>query len=402
LPHMAKLKADLEVKIEHLLTRNVEQVTVKNHLEAALRSGKKLRVKLGIDPTGDKIHIGRAVALWKLKEFQDLGHKIILIIGDFTAQIGDASDKLAKRPMLEKEQIKKNLKTYLPQIGKILNLKKTEVRYNSEWLGKLRFQDVLGLADLFTAQQMIERRNFSERWEKHEEISLREFLYPLMQGYDSVAIKADVELGGTDQLFNLMAGRKIQERFKQKPQDIMLTGMLSGTDGRKMSTSWGNVINIVDAPDEQFGKAMAIHDSEIVNYFRTATDLDDFSISKYELDLKNGKNPKDVKLALANALVTRYHGEKAADKAQAKWDSLFSKKEISTSDIPELKVSKGITAQDVVVKSGVTQSKGEAWRLVSQGGLRVNDQIVPDPKEKLDLAKGDVVKVGKKRFFRIG
>jgi tyrosyl-tRNA synthetase len=399
---MAKLKADLEVKIEHLLTRNVEQVTVKNHLEAALRSGKKLRVKLGIDPTGDKIHIGRAVALWKLKEFQDLGHKIILIIGDFTAQIGDASDKLAKRPMLEKEQIKKNLKTYLPQIGKILNLKKTEVRYNSEWLGKLRFQDVLGLADLFTAQQMIERRNFSERWEKHEEISLREFLYPLMQGYDSVAIKADVELGGTDQLFNLMAGRKIQERFKQKPQDIMLTGMLSGTDGRKMSTSWGNVINIVDAPDEQFGKAMAIHDSEIVNYFRTATDLDDFSISKYELDLKNGKNPKDVKLALANALVTRYHGEKAADKAQAKWDSLFSKKEISTSDIPELKVSKGITAQDVVVKSGVTQSKGEAWRLVSQGGLRVNDQIVPDPKEKLDLAKGDVVKVGKKRFFRIG
>ena len=270
---MAAAKNAKSPKIEALLTRNVEQVIDRAHLAAALASGKKLRVKFGIDPTGTKIHIGRAVALWKLREFQDLGHKIVLIIGDYTALIGDPSDKLEKRPMLTAAAIRENLKGYLAQIGKIIDLKKTEIRYNSEWLSKLKFADTLDLTDLFSASQMIERRNFKERWEKEQEISLREFMYPLMQGYDSVAVKADVELGGTDQLFNLTAGRKIQQHYGQKPQDILMTGMLDGTDGRKMSTSWGNVINVTDAPAEQYGRVMSVRDDLIGQYFRLATDV---------------------------------------------------------------------------------------------------------------------------------
>ncbi len=254
-------------QIDRLLSRNVEDVIDRKHLAEALRSGKKLRIKHGVDPTGPKIHIGRAVALWKLREFQELGHTIVLIIGDFTAQIGDPSDKLEKRPFLSREQIEKNLKDYLPQIAKIIDLKKTEVRYNSEWLAKLNLRDFSELADLFSFQQILERRNFQDRWRKHEEISYREGTYPLLQGYDSVAVKADAELGGTDQLFNLLAGRKIQERYEQKPQDIMTTKMIIGLDGRKMSTSWGNVINISDDPDEQFGKTMSLRDELIPEYF---------------------------------------------------------------------------------------------------------------------------------------
>lgn len=398
--HMPKKTIDLN-KIEQVLERNVEQAIDKDHLRELLLSGKKLRVKLGIDPTGTKIHIGRAVALWKLRQFQELGHKVVLIIGDFTAQVGDPSDKLSKRPFLTKEQVKKNLKNYLPQIGKIIDLKKTEVRYNSEWLAKLNFREISELAEIFTVRQMIERENFSNRWEKHEEISLREFMYPLMQGFDSVAVKADVELGGSDQLFNLMAGRKIQERYGQKPQDVMTMSMLSGLDGRKMSTSWGNVINITDEPDEMFGKVMSMHDAEIGNYFRQATGLDEFAISKYELDLKNGKNPKDVKLVLAHAIVERYNGDKVAEKAQAKWEAIFSKKEVAREDIPELQAKGKLSAQELVAKSEVTKSKSEAWRLVEQGGLSVNDRVIKNPKEEIELEGGEIVRVGKKRYFRI-
>ncbi|MBI4059747.1 tyrosine--tRNA ligase, partial [Candidatus Giovannonibacteria bacterium] len=277
-----------EEKIENLLTRNIEKVIDRAHLEKELKSGKKLRVKLGIDPTGGNLHIGHAVAYWKLREFQDMGHKLVIIIGDFTAQIGDPSDKLAKRPFLTKEQVKENLKNYLPQIGKIVDLKKAEIHYNSEWLAKLNFREISELAENFTFQQILERRNFQERLEKHQEISFREGLYPLMQGYDSVAIKADVELGGTDQLFNLLAGRKIQEKYGQKPQDIMTMKMLVGLDGRKMSKSWGNVINVADSANEQFGKVMSMHDDYIMNYFELATDLSMDEIKKFGAELKKG------------------------------------------------------------------------------------------------------------------
>lgn len=393
---MPKVITDAE-RIRGLLTKNVEQAIEHDHLEAALRSGKRLRVKLGIDPTGTKIHIGRAVVLWKLREFQDLGHQVVLIIGDYTALIGDPSDKLDKRPTLTSKDIEKNLKTYLDQIGLILEMKKVEVRYNSEWLGKLKFEDILRLTDLFTASQMIERRNFKERFKRDEEISLREFMYPLMQGYDSVAVKADVELGGTDQLFNLLAGRKVQSNYGQKPQDILLTSMLLGLDGRKMSTSWGNVVNISDAPDEQFGKLMSMHDDLIVNYFKCVLPSGPRG-GEIEKRLKH-ENPKNVKEDLAREVVKLYHGEAAAQKAAESFEKMFAKKEINAADIPALQVPEG-TLIDLVVASKVAASKSEARRLVLQGGIKINDAAVTDPNYKLSgLRGGEILKVGKRHFF---
>ncbi len=388
---------DKEKAIEKLLANNVEEIIEKKHLEEALLSGKKLRIKHGIDPTGDKIHIGRAVVLWKLREFQDLGHKIILVIGDFTAQIGDPSDKLEKRPFLTEAQIEKNLKNYSSQIGEILDLKKTEIRRNSEWLSKLTFREISELADLFSVAQMIERRNFKERWDKHQEISLREFMYPLMQGYDSVAIKADVELGGSDQLFNLLAGRIIQKHYGQNPQDIMTTKMLIGLDGRKMSTSWGNVINIIDSPDEQFGKIMSMHDDLLVEYSELAAGKD-----RKDAKLLKGKDIKKAKEELASEIVRRYHGEKAAAAAREKWENIFSKKEISGSDIPELKLKiKKISAIDLVLAAKTVKSKSEAGRLIEQGAVQINGQAVKDMRKTVELKGGETVKIGKKNFFRI-
>ncbi|OGD25035.1 tyrosine--tRNA ligase [Candidatus Jorgensenbacteria bacterium RIFCSPLOWO2_01_FULL_45_25b] len=386
--------------ITHLLTRNVDTVIEREHLKKALESGKKLRIKHGVDPTGEHIHIGRAIVLWKLKEFQELGHKIILIIGDFTAQIGDPSDKLEKRPFLTKTQIKQNLENYLPQIGKILDIKKTEVRYNSEWLGKLNFQEISELADHFTLQQMIERNNFKERWNKHEPISVRETLYPLMQGYDSVAIKADIELGGTDQLFNMLAGRKIQERYNQKPQDIITTNMLSGTDGRKMSTSWGNIINTTDNPNNMFGKVMASNDDVMIEYFTLTTDLDEEIIKNYKEELKNGANPRDIKEILALEITTRYHGKIAAEKAREEFIKTFRDKE-TPENIPPLKLSTlNLQLINLLMEAGVP-SKGEARRLIEQKGVQINDKVKTDSMEIINLKPGDVLQIGKRRFFRI-
>ncbi len=398
---MAARKQVESEKIERVLSRNVEEVIDEGHLRAALLSGRKLRVKFGIDPTGDKIHIGRAVAFWKLREFQELGHAIVLIIGDFTAQVGDPSDKLEKRPFLTAAQVKKNLKNYLSQIGKIIDLKKTEVRYNSEWLKKLNFQEISELAESFTVQQMVERRNFKDRWDAHKEISLREFLYPLMQGYDSMAVKADLELGGTDQLFNLLAGRKIQEHYKQKPQDIMTNKMLLGTDGRKMSTSWGNVINIVDAPNDQFGKVMSVRDDQIPNYFHLATDVPEKDIKKYVDGIKGGDNPKKVKEILAFEVVKRYHGEKAAHVAAENFTKTFSRRETPDA-IPTLKIHSGtILPVDIIIASGVFKSKSEARRLIEQGGFDVDNRPWRDPQSPLVLKGGEVLKIGKKRFFKV-
>ena len=389
-------------KIRHLLARNVEQVIDRAHLEKTLKSGKKLRIKLGIDPTGEKIHIGRAIVLWKLREFQELGHQVVLIIGDFTAQIGDPSDKLSKRPMLSREQVEKNMRDYLSQIGKILDLHKTETRYNSKWLDKLNFRETAELAESFSVQQMLHRRNFQERWKEGQDISLREFLYPIIQGYDSVAIKADVELGGTDQLFNLMAGREVQKQCGQKPQDVMTVGMLSGTDGRKMSTSWGNVINIVDPADEQFGKIMSMHDKMIPDYFRMATRMPEKEIAEQDRALARGANPRDVKLVLAKEIVALYHGKPAAEKAAEKWVKMFSKKDVSGADIPTLKLkNKKIAAVDLVLKSGAATSKGEAWRLIAQGGLKAGEKTISNPRQELNLKGGEAVKVGKKKVFQI-
>lgn len=391
-------KINKEERITNLLNRGVVEVIEREHLEKALRSGKRLRVKLGIDPTGTKIHLGRAVAIRKLREFQDLGHQIILVIGGFTAQIGDPSDKLSKRPMLSEAQIKKNLKDYKAQLGKILDLKKTKFVNNASWLKKLTFREIANLAESFSVLQMLERRNFKDRFERHEEISLREFLYPLMQGYDSVAINSDVELGGTDQLFNLMAGRTIQKYYGKKEQDILVNEMLEGTDGRKMSTSWGNVINISDEPNDMYGKVMSVEDKLISKYFLLCTDVAEEEIKRIE----ETNNPRDAKAKLAYEITVIYHGEQAAKAAEANFNRVFREKE-TPKDIEVFKapLSK-MNIVDLIVAADMAQSRSEARRLIEQGGVDIDGEKHGDSHEMIEIpVEGIILQIGKRRFKKI-
>lgn len=387
-------------KIDQLLSRGVEDVIVRETLEKQLKGTKKLRVKFGIDPTGDKIHIGHAVVYWKLKEFQELGHQIIILIGDYTAMIGDTSDKEAERQQLSRDQVRANMKYYLKQIGQIIDLEKAEIRYNSEWLKKLEFIDVLELASEFKVAQMLERDNFRDRHVSHKPIGLQEFLYPLMQGYDSVALRADVELGGNDQLFNLLAGRTLQKRAGQKPQSVMITELLKGTDGKKMSKSQPNCVFISDAPLEMYGKIMAIDDGEIPHYFRLATAVPMDVVQAVERDMAAGANPRDTKASLAREIVARYYGEKQALAAEAAWNKQFRKGEMPEdiedyrADDKELADITGLLANAF----GVTKS--EVRRLVLQGGVRFDGEVV-DSLDDARIRETVVVSLGKRRYKRI-
>lgn len=387
-----------EKKIDELLTRGVEDIIVKDELKTALMSGRQLRIKFGIDPTGAKIHIGRAVPLRKLREFQQLGHQIVVIIGDFTAQVGDASDKTDKRPMRTRAEIDENLKDYKSQISKILDIAKTEFVYNNDWLAKLTFGELTTLSECFSVQQMLARRNFKDRYEAGVEISLREFLYPIMQGYDSVAVKADVEIGGNDQLFNLKAGRVIQEYFGMPKQNIMTFEMVEGTDGRKMSTSWGNIITIVDEPFDMFGKIMSIHDGLIIKYFLLCTDVSLEDIQKLERDLKDGANPRDIKMKLGLEIVTLYHTEKDAALAKNSWIETFSKGGVPE-NIQEIHVEADKEIVDILIETKIVSSKTEWRRLVEDKAVAdVDGNLITDPKEK---ARNVTLKIGKKRFVKI-
>jgi tyrosyl-tRNA synthetase len=383
-------------KINRLLSNGVEEVLVKESLRKKLESGKQLRVKLGFDPTGPKIHIGRAIILRKLRDFQRLGHKIVFIVGDFTALIGDSSDKPNGRPMLSRAQIKENLKNYKEQVGKIFDVRKSEFVFNSKWLNKLNFKEIGELADIFTVQQMLARRNFKERWTEGKEIRIRELLYALMQGYDSVAVKADVEIGGCDQLFNLQAGRTIQKRYGQKEQDILTTQMLEGTDGREMSTSWGNVINIIDEPNDMFGKVMSLKDDLIQKYFELCTDLGEAEIRGVVK-----QSPRDAKLRLSFEIVKIYHGEKNAKKAQSEFIEVFSEKRTPKN----IKVfSAGVSEIgliDLLVRAGLASSKSEARRLIDQGGVRINNVVQENSSKLIKLEKEKILQVGKRNFLRI-
>ncbi len=385
-------------KIKEILERGVEDVIVKEHLEIALKSGRQLRVKFGIDPTGPKIHLGRSIPLRKLKAFQELGHQIVLIIGDFTATIGDPSDKIEKRPMLTTEQIKENMRDYAVQLGKILDMEKVELRYNSEWLGKLQFSEISTLADSFSLQQMAARRNFKDRIDKGEDVSMREMLYPLMQGYDSVEVKADVEVGGFDQLFNVKAGRAIQKHYGQPEQDILTTQMLEGTDGRKMSTSWGNVITIVDDPNDMFGKIMSIKDELILKYFWLCADVSQDELDDYQKRLEKGANPRDIKAELGKKIVTLYHSEKDAEAAAAEFEKVFSKKELPT-EMEEYKLASPMPLNQVLFASGAISSTSAATRLIEGGGVKVDDQVEKD--RSREIKGGEVIHAGKRKFIKI-
>jgi len=381
-----------------LVLGRAKDVVVREELERLLAT-KKLRIKLGIDPTGPRLHLGRAATLRRLRNLQDMGHHIVLIIGDFTAIIGDASDKTSERQPLSSEEIRANMADYEREVGLILDMEKVEFRHNSEWLSKLPFDEVISLAQQFTVAQMIERENYAVRFKEQRPIGLHEFLYPILQGYDSVAVKADVEVGGTDQLFNLLAGRTVQKHYGMAPQQVLTFDLLTGSDGRKMSTSWGNAIYITDEPGDMYGKLMSIHDEMIAQYYRICTDVAEDVIEQTVKDIAAGANPRDTKASLAREIVRIYHGEEAALAAEAAFNKQFRDKE-RPDDIPTTAVSKKQWQPiELLVALKLADSKSEARRLIEQGGVRLNDAKIDD--DEIKVKSGDVIQVGKRRFVKL-
>lgn len=380
-------------ELQNLLSRNVEDVIVRKDLETKLKSGKKLRIKLGFDPTGARLHIGRAVTLWKLREFQDLGHQITFVIGNFTAQIGDSSDKDAERQMLTPEEIAQNVKDYHRQLSMILDMNKVELFYNANWFDKMDLQKFFKLTSLFTIQQMSERDNFAKRIKAGKPVGMHETLYPLFQGYDSVEMKTDLEVGGTDQLFNLLAGREVQKAFGMEPQNVMTFGLLEGTDGRKMSTSWGNCIYIDEEPAEMYAKVMTIRDELIPTYFKLATNTPLEVVAEIERNMANGDNPRDTKASLARSIVARYHSDKVAQEAEDTWNSQFREGN-KPEDIQAVSVKPDELLN--LVSKHFDISKSETRRIFEQGGVRLNDKAIED--YSTVLQEDALVQVGKRRF----
>ncbi|MBI2637106.1 MAG: tyrosine--tRNA ligase [Parcubacteria group bacterium] len=388
-------------KVSELLERGVVEVVVRKDLEKLLRSKKKLKVYLGVDVTSPQIHIGNAIPLRKLAAFQAFGHHAIFVVGSFTTLIGDTSDKDATRPVRTLSDIKADMKTYQEQASKILDFSKAEILYNGDWLSKLSFEDIVKLAQHFTVQQMIERDRYQKRLARGKPIGLHEFLYPLMQGYDSVYLGVDVELGGSDQLFNMLAGRTLLRAYKNREKHIVATELLEGLDGRKMSKSYGNTVNITDEPNDMFGKIMSLRDDLIIRYFTLCTDVPVAEIREIKKGLEAGGNPRDAKARLAREIVELYHGGKAARLAEREFNAVFRSKGLPM-DIPKKKVSgKQKRADELLVVLGFTQSRSEAQRLIKQGGVRIDDAVVGDWKQGVDIKKGTIVQVGKRRFVEI-
>ena len=382
-----------------ILKENAVDLVSEEELYERLKEGRPLRVKLGVDPSRPDLHLGHMVVLRKLRQFQDLGHHVILIIGDFTGMIGDPSGRNEMRPMLTEEEVKENAKSYAEQAFKVLDPEKTELRYNSEWLGKMKFADVIRLAAKYTVARMLERDNFSRRFKEGVPISISEFLYPLAQAMDSVAINSDVELGGTDQLFNLLVGRKIMEEYGLKPQIVMTMPIIEGTDGKqKMSKSLGNYIAFNDTPKDMFGKIMSIPDYLITKYMRLLTDIPREKIEEYEKLMEERKiNPRDVKMELAHIITSHFYGKDVADREKEEFIKVFSKKELPD-DMPEVKIEDGEKLVDLLLRIGAASSKSEAKRLITQGGVKIDGEKITDINA---VAKEGVLRVGKRKFFKL-
>lgn len=373
-------------------------------IEKSIKSGKPLNIKLGCDPSRPDLHIGHSVVLRKLAQFQQLGHQAILIIGDFTGMIGDPSGRNSTRPALTLEQTRINGESYFQQASKILDKNKTKIVYNSEWLGKMTFEDVIKLASKYTVARMLERDDFTKRYKSGEPISIHEFLYPLAQAMDSVAIQSDVELGGTDQKFNLLVGRDIQREYGVEPQVILTMPLLVGTDGvEKMSKSYDNYIGISDPPEQIFGRTMSIPDTLIYTYFELATNVSNERLKEIKAALEDGKtNPRDLKRELARTLVAMYYDEAAAIKAQEEFDKIFIKKEIPD-DIDEFNIeeNKEINILDLLLLVNFAPSKGEAKRLIQQGGVSIDGEKVSDVHQNIKIKSGMILKVGKRKFIKL-
>ena len=384
------------------VNRGAVNIEVADHLQAAVESGHKLRVKLGIDPSSPDIHLGHAVVLGKLRDFQDLGHTAVLIIGDFTARIGDPSGQSTTRRPLEPDEIKANAKTYLEQVFKVVDPDKTEVRHQSEWFDELSLADVIRIAGKVTLAQITTRDDFRKRLDGNSVIGMHELLYPMLQGYDSVAVAADVELGGTDQLFNLLFARDIQRESGMPPQDVLTMPLLEGLDGvQKMSKSLGNHVGVADPPAEMFGKVMSVPDELIGRYFLLAVGSSQEEVAVIEERLAGGENPRDVKAELSRAIVKRFHSAEEAAAAEEAFTAQFRRRE-QPEEIEEKKLPGSATrVVDALVALDLATSKGEARRLVSQRGVKINGTTVQDVNSAYSAAEGDVWQVGKRRYVRV-
>ena len=390
-----------------LIKRGVEEILPEEELVEKLKKSKKTNtpmiIKLGCDPSRPDLHIGHGVVLRKLRHFQDLGHQVVLVIGDFTAIIGDPSGRNKTRPQLSLEEAKKNAETYVKQSEVILDIDILKIVYNSTWLNIMRFSEVVQLASKYTIARMMERDDFTKRYKAEVPISIHEFLYPLAQGMDSVELKADLELGGTDQKFNLLVGRDLQREYGQEPQVIMTLPLLEGTDGaEKMSKSYGNHIGLHDIPEDMYGKALSISDDMIEKYFLLAVDADDDTMKEVRRQLDdNSVNPRDVKRWLARELVTLYYDSETAVKAQEHFDRVFISKDVPD-EMEEFKLTEKIQLLDILKNSGFIRSKGEGRRLIKQNAIKLNGKICGD--ELTALAPGCdevVIKVGKRRFLKV-
>ena len=404
---------ELEIKQEverqfNILSRGCEElineVEFKKKLEKSITTGKPLRVKLGIDPSGTELHLGHAVPLRKLKQFQDLGHEVFFLIGTFTGRIGDPTGKSETRKMLSEEQVMENIKTYLDQVKLILDLDKINVVYNADWLEKLNLADVLKLLSMFTVSQMISREDFAKRLSENKPVSLIEFMYPILQGYDSVELKADIELGATEQKFNLLRGRDLQKNFGQEQQICMIMPILVGLDGvEKMSKSLGNYIGVKDTANDMFGKIMSISDELMENYYTMITEIPSEEITKIKENIVNGMlHPMEAKKQLGAEVVKIYHGEQAAVEARDWFENVFSKRNLDV-ELPEVEVAYNeIGVIDLLVKATeLVKTTSEARRLIEQGGFKINDEAIKDVKATVKVESGMIVRAGKKKIVKL-
>lgn len=387
-----------------LLRRGAEEILLEAELVERLGAGFPLRVKAGFDPTAPDLHLGHTVLIGKLRDFQQLGHEILFLIGDFTATIGDPTGKNTTRPPLHPDQVRANARTYQEQIFKLLDPDKTKIVFNSSWMARASATDLIKLASTHTVARMLERDDFRQRYAAGQAIAIHEFLYPLVQGYDSVQLRADVELGGTDQKFNMLVGRELQKHHGQRPQVVITLPILEGTDGvNKMSKSLGNYIGILESPDEQFGKLMSISDVLMWRYFELLSRRDLQTVGKWRQEVAQGKNPRDIKLDLAEELVARFHGAEAGQRARQSFLARFSRKEMPEHiPLTELKAPEGsLTLPQVLKETGLAKSTSEAIRLIKQGGVRVGGERAEDPAIQLRSGNAVLLQVGKRRFLRV-
>ena len=388
--------------IDELLSRGVAEVLVESELRAKLKTDKKLRLKQGFDPTKPDMHIGHAVGLRKLRKFQELGHQVVLIVGDWTAQIGDPSGRDETRPRLTAEVVKAHALTYMEQFFKVVDRGQTEVRWQSEWFGDFKLEDALNLAGRFTMAQMLAHETFRKRYEEGARLSILELMYPMLQGYDSVAVHADVEFGGTDQKFNNLAGRELQGQVGQRPQDILLVPLIPGTDGRKMGKSFDNTIDVLMPPFEMYSKVLSMSDQVMPLYFEVLTDEPLAEIAAMRQAIADGTtNPMDFKMKLARSVVDQFHAPGQGSEAEAEWVRRFREREVP-SDMPTYTLTEATTIVDFMVRAELAASKSEARRLIGGGGVRIDGEKIESAEVHLAPGQSVVVQVGRRKFVRTG